>query len=294
MAARYPEAKVERFVGSFASPPTLAGALDGVDVVYHLAASMGGAPADVFLNTVVASKNLLDAVVATGRRVKLVLVSSLGVCGVAGLPPGTVVDESTPLEEHPELRDVYSQAKLRQERLFREYQARHGFPLVVMRPGVIYGPGGSRISARVGLDVAGVFFHLGGRNLLPLTYVDSCADAVALAGQRELANGQTYLVVDDEPITAKEFLARYRREVQRIPVVPLPGPVLRLLSHAVLAYSRWSRGQLPPVLTPYKTATTWKPTRFSNVNLKALGWQPLVSTNEGLRRAFDHYRSNPR
>jgi nucleoside-diphosphate-sugar epimerase len=294
MARRYPDAKVEPFVGSLGSIPSAATTLDGVGIVYHLAASMAGAPADLFLNTVVASKNLLEAVVAAGRPIKIVLVSSFGVYRVAPLRRGALVDESTPLEDHPERRDAYSHAKLRQEKLFREYQERHGFPLVVLRPGVIYGRGGARISGRVGLDLAGVFLHLGGNNLLPLTAVESCADAIALAGQSEAANGQTYNVVDDDLLTAKQYLRRYRREVKRLPVVRVPYLLLQLGSRMVAAYSRWSKGQLPPIFTPYKTATTWKPTRFSNARLKTLGWRPLFSTGEGLRRAFEYYRLNPR
>jgi len=293
LARQHPGAKLEGFVGSLASSASAASALEGVGEVYHLAAALGGPPAEMFLNTVVASKNLLEAAVATGRPVKMVLVSSFAVYGVADLPSGATVDESCPLEPHPEWRDPYAQSKLRQETLFREYQARYGFPLVVLRPGVIYGCGGSRISARVGLDLAGVFLYLGGKNLLPLTYVDSCAEAVAVAGQSDAANGETYNVVDDELVTAKEFLARYRREVKRFPLVPVPYPAFQLLSRLVAAYARWSKGQLPAVFTPYKTATTWKRTRFTNAKLKELGWRPLVPTDEGLRRAFEHYRLNP-
>lgn len=294
IAARHPEARVELFTGSLASAAAAARALEGVDVVYHLAASLAGAPADIFLGTVVTSKHLLDGLVASGRRPKVVLVSSFGVYGVAALPRGATVDEATPLEEHPERRDVYSHAKLRQELLFREYQARHGFPLVVVRPGVIYGPGGSRISPRVGLELAGVFLFLGGDNLLPLTNVLSCADAVALAGQRDGAVGHSYNVVDDGLVTARQFLARYRRDVKALRTLPVPYRLFQLLSWLLAAYSRWSKGQLPAVFTPYRTATTWKATRFSNAALKALGWTPLLSTDEGLRRAFEHYRLDPR
>lgn len=293
LARRHPEAKLECFVGSLASRASAASALEGVGTVYHLAAALGGPPAEMFLNTVVSSKNLLDAAVGTGRSIKMVLVSSFVVYGVAGLPSGATVDESCPMEQHPEWRDPYAQSKLRQETLFREYAARHGFPLVVLRPGVIYGCGGSRISARVGLDLAGVFLYLGGKNLLPLTYVDSCADAIVVAGQSAAADGQSYNVVDDELVTAKEFLSRYRREVRRFPVVPIPYPAFQVLSRLVAAYSRWSKGQLPPIFTPYKTATTWKPTRFTNTKLRELGWRPLVRTEEGLRRAFEHYRLHP-
>jgi nucleoside-diphosphate-sugar epimerase len=291
IAKRYPDAQVELFLGSLGDRAGAARMLDGVDVVYHLAASLLGAPADMFLNIVVASKHLLEAIAAAGRRIKVVLVSSFGVYGVAGLPAGALVDESTPLETHPERRDIYSQAKLRQETLFREYQARVGFPLVVLRPGVIYGAGGSRMSVRVGLDLAGVFLYLGGKNLLPLTYVESCADAIALAGMSAAADGQTYNVVDDEQVTAKQFLKRFQREVRPLKVLPVPYLALQLGSRLVVAYHRWSKGQLPAVFTPYKTAASWKPTRFTNEKLKTLGWKPLISTEEGLRRSFAWHKS---
>ncbi len=113
LSARYPDAAIELFVGSLASKEAAAKALSGVGVVYHLAASLLGAAADIFLNTVVASKNLLEAIVASGWPIKVVLVSSFGVYGVAGLPRNHVVDESTPLEPHPARRVLYSQAKLR-------------------------------------------------------------------------------------------------------------------------------------------------------------------------------------
>jgi nucleoside-diphosphate-sugar epimerase len=293
IARRHPDASVECLLGSLGSVASAARAAADVDVVLHLAAGLSGAPADLFLSTVVASKNLLEALVARDRPPKVVLVSSFGVYAAATLPRGAQIDESTPLEPHPERRDVYSQAKLRQERLFREVQARHGFPLVVLRPGVIYGCGGTRISGRVGLELAGRFLFLGGRNLLPLTHVESCADAVALAARSDAADGRTFNVVDDDLVTARQFLARYRREVKPLRVVRVPYFLLQLLSRLVAWYARWSKGQLPAVFTPYKTATTWKPARFTNAALKSLGWKPLRATDEGLREAFAYYRLHP-
>lgn len=291
---QYPAANLEVFVGSLASKEGAADAIQGVSVIYHLAASLAGAAADIFLNTVVASKNLLEAVAASGRPIKMVLVSSFGVYGVGDLPRGHVVDETTPLEAHPERRDLYSQAKLRQEKLFRQYQEKHGFPLVVLRPGVIYGPRGSAMSTRVGLNLFGVFLHLGGDNALPLSYVDNCAEAIAIAGQRDEANGQTYNVHDDDLPTCSEYLRRYQADVKPLRTVRVPFPVLRAISTAVARYHAYSKGQLPAIFTPYKTATSWGGNRFDNSKLKSLGWKPIVDTDEGIRRAFEYQRANPR
>lgn len=277
-------------VGSLATKEAAEHAVEGVDVIYHVAAAMGGAPADMFLNTVVASKNLLEALVHTGRSPRVILVSSFGVYGVADLPRGYIVDENTPLESRPAQRDLYSQAKLRQEKLFWEYQARYGFPLTVVRPGVIYGPGGNAFSGRVGMSLFGVFLHLGGRNILPLTYVDNCAEAIAIAGRSEVAKGQVYNVHDDDLPTADVYLARYKREVKPIRSVSVPYFALTGISKLVERYHAHSKGQLPAVFTPYKTATSWKGNRFDNTKLKALGWKQLVSTEEGLQRTFAYLR----
>jgi len=114
-----------------------------------------------------------------------------------------------------------------------------------------------------------------------------------MAGQRPEADGQTYNVVDDDLVTAKQYLDRYRREVRPLRVLRVPYPLLWLGSWCVESYSTWSKGQLPPVFTRYRTATAWRPTRFTNAKLKALGWAPAVPTGEGLRRAFEWYRRNP-
>jgi nucleoside-diphosphate-sugar epimerase len=289
-AARYPDARVEFVATNLSVSREAAAAAKDVDLVYHLAASMRGAPADIFLNTVVATKHLMGAL--AGRpAVPLVLCSSFGVYGAAGIPRGSVIDENTPLEPHPERRDVYSQAKLRQERLCRELAAKQGTPLVVLRPGVIYGEGGSALSARVGLNLMGVFLALGGSNLLPLSYVENCADAIVQAGRSSAAIGQTYNVHDDDLPTCRAFLAAYRKQVVPLRVLPVPYPALRLLSRGVEAYHRWSKGQLPAVFTPYKSAALWGGNRFDNSKIKALGWRQIVPTEEGMRRTFAWLRA---
>jgi len=294
LARQYPDANIEFFEGTLSDKDSAARALEGVDTIYHLAASLLGAAADIFLNTVVASKNLLEGIVKTGRPIKVVLVSSFGVYGVAELPRGHVLDETTPLETHPERRDLYSQAKLRQEKLFWEYHEIYGFPLVVLRPGVIYGPRGSAMSARVGLNLYGIFLHLGRDNLLPLSYVDNCAEAIVIAGQRNDTNGQAYNVHDDDLPTCAQYLRAYKKSVKPLRSVWMPYALTNAMSHLVERYHHYSKGQLPAIFTPYKTATSWKGNRFSNTKLKGLGWKQLVPTDEGMRRTFEYLKESPK
>jgi 2-alkyl-3-oxoalkanoate reductase len=290
-AARHPEARVEYVRANLTVPSEIARAFEGVGAIYHLAASLRGAPADMFLNTVVGSKHLLDA--AAPARPRMVLVSSFSVYGVAGLGRGALVDESTPLEPHPERRDLYAHVKLREELLFRERAGRDGFPLVILRPGVIYGPAGSAFSSRVGLNLFGLFLSLGGDNLLPLSYVDNCAEAIALAGRTApvTAEPAVYNLVDDDLPTCRAYLAAYSQNVAPVRALPVPYPLLSLGARLLERYNRWSRGQLPAIFTPYKVASTWGGNRFDNARIKSLGWRQLVPTDEGLRRAFEWLRA---
>ena len=285
--AKHPGADVEIVTGSLGSIDSARALLDGVEVVHHLAAAVGTPPADMFLGTVVATKNLLEALVLQKPMPKLVLISSFGVYGVASIPRGAVIDESTPLEEHPEKRDVYSHTKLRQEKLVYAYQKKYGFPLVTLRPGVIYGPHGGAMSSRVGIKFPGMFLYLGGKNILPLSYVDNCAEAICVAAKNARFDGDVYNVHDDDLITCDDFLARYRLEVEPLRVVPLPYQALKLVSKAVERYHLYSKGQMPALFTPYKSAVTWGGNRFDNQKLHAIGWKPIVTTEEALRRTFD-------
>jgi nucleoside-diphosphate-sugar epimerase len=281
----HPGVRIQCVRGNLADRRDIFRALDDVDTIYHLAAGMRGSWADVVMSSVVASRNLLEAAVAA-HTPKIVLTSSFSVYGVADLPRGAVVNEGTPLERKPEKRDPYAFGKLRQEMLFHDYQARYGFDLVILRPGVIYGAGGSAMSTRIGLQFPGFFLHVGGGNKLPLSYVDNCADAIAIAGTRAASGRSIYNVHDDDLPTCSAYLRAYRRKVEQIRTIRVPYFAISGLSRGIEWYHNYSAGQLPAFLTPYKTAALWKGNRFDNSKIKGLGWKQLVSTQEGLERTF--------
>jgi nucleoside-diphosphate-sugar epimerase len=292
IAARYPAAQLEFISVNLRHAAEISKALQGCGMVIHAAAALKGSPAEMFLDSVVASRNLLETVANELRPIRVVLVSSFGVMGVAELPRGAMVDERTPMEQHPEQRDVYSHSKLRQEQLFWEYREKYGFELAVLRPGVIYGPGGGHFSNRVGLSLFGRFLHLGGNNLLPLTYVDNCAEAIVAAALSG-GDGEVYNVVDDDLVTSKQYLAAYKKQVKKVKSVRVPYFMLMWGSKMVERYNTRSKGQLPAIFTPYKTRAMWGGNMFSNAKLKSIGWRPLLSTREGMERAFAAFRAEP-
>ena len=285
--------RVEVMIGNLQRAPDVERALRGVDTVYHLAGGMRGAPASIVLDTVVASTRLVEAMVSFPVE-RLVLVSSLSVYGLAEVPVDRLVDEATGLEQHPEWRDAYSYAKLRQELLVREHAARTGFELVILRPGPLYGRGGPAFSPRVGLAVGRWLLHLGGNNVLPLSHVSNCAEAVVLAGTSRLVAPGAYNVVDDDLPTAAEYVRRYKKEVGGIRSIRSPFLATMLLSKCAERWHLFSGGQIPQALSPYRTATLWRGHRFDNRKLRRTGWTQVVPTRDGLTGAFEDLRARHR
>lgn len=278
----YPSTHLQYIVGNLLSLPDAYRAMEGIEVVYHLAAEMRGTAPTVFANTVVASRNILDAMVKHGVR-RVVLVSSICVYGVANLPRDTVVTEDTEVETQPERRDAYAFAKIQQEKLFRQYRRNHSFDLIILRPGVIYGEGRTELPSRAGLRLGPLVLQIAARNRLPLTYVKNCVTAVAMAGV-SLPEG-SYNVVDENPPKAAEYVRWYRSLVEKITPVRLSRSSMLLLAH-IFSRCALSKGQVPPVLTPYQIKSIWGGHRFSNERLKAAGWDSRASTVEGILRAF--------
>jgi nucleoside-diphosphate-sugar epimerase len=245
---------------------------------------------------VVTTRNLLEASLLDSRLKRFVNISSFAVYSNRQKPRGRLLDESCPVEEHPELQgQAYTYAKVRQEEIVREYGRAHGIPYVMVRPGVVYGPGNLAIHGRVGIDTFGLFLHLGGPNPIPFTYVDNCAEAIALAGLRRGVDGEDFNVVDDDLPSSRRFLRLYKRNVARFASLYLPHSLSYGLCYLWELYSNWSERQLPPAFNRKRWHSNWKKTRYSNEKLKTqLGWAAEVPTAEGLRRYFEACRKGGR
>jgi nucleoside-diphosphate-sugar epimerase len=266
-------------------------AAEGVSVVYHLAAGMGKSFAGVFMNSVLATRNLMDAYLDRGCPRRFVNVSSFSVYSNRKLRRGAVLDESCSLEDsHQRRNDAYGFGKLKQEQLVVEYGIRRDLRYVILRPGTVFGPGKPNLSGRVGIDTFGFFMHLGGSNLLPLTYVDNCAEAVVLAGLVPDIEGEVFNVVDDELLTSREFLRAYKRRLGWFPSLRVPYPAALALSALWEEYSRRSKGQMPPAFNRRRCAAEWKGNRFSNAKLRQrLDWEPRVGMRQAMREFLGQF-----
>ena len=294
LLARQRATGVEIIRGNLLSREDCERATAGVAVIYHLAAGTGEKSfPEAFMNSVLTTRNLLDTTLRHGALRRFVSISSFAVYTNRDTSRKRLLDESCAVEERPALRgEAYCFAKVKQDELVVDYGRKHAIPYVLIRPGAVYGPGQNGISGRVGSGTFGIFLHLGGSNLVPLTYVDNCADAIVLAGIRRGVDGEVLNIVDDDLPTSREFLRLYKRHVKAFPSIPVPRVASYLLCSAWEKYSRWSEGQLPPVFNRRTWYAYWKGSDYTNEKAKRmLGWAPGVPTAEGLRRYFESCRT---
>ena len=281
------KSQVELISGDLLSGDDCRRAAAGATVTYHLAAGIDKSFAGAFMNSAIATRNLIEALIEAGATKRFVNVSSFAVYSNLTLERGAVLDENSPLEDAPQERfDAYGFGKLKQEEIVRDYGAKKNFPYVILRPGSIFGPGNPSISGRVGVDTFGFFIHAGGENQLPLTYVDNCAEAIVLAGLTPGINGEIFNVVDDELPTSREFFQAYKKSTGAKFSLSVPYSVASALCRVWEKYARWSNGQLPPVFNRRRCAAEWKGNRFPNQKIRErLGWVPKI----GLAQAMESY-----
>jgi nucleoside-diphosphate-sugar epimerase len=285
---------VELVTGDLLSSNDCRKAAQGVSIIYHLAAGMEKSFAGAFMNSALGTRNLMDAFLQYGQPKRFVNVSSFAVYSTLSLKRGELLDESCPLEDVPQERfDAYGFGKLKQEELVKEYGKKYKLPYVILRPGYVFGPGKTELNGRVGIGTFGFFIQVNGSHSLPLTFVDNCAEAIVLAGLKANVDGEVFNVVDDELLTGRQFLKAYKKSVKSFRSIRIPYFAGYGLCSLWEKYSKWSKGQLPPVFNQRRCAAEWKRNRYSNQRLKdRLGWKPRVPMQQAMEAFLRQFESN--
>jgi nucleoside-diphosphate-sugar epimerase len=290
---------VELVSTNLTDPEAVKRSLDGCDTVYHCAAATNGNWDDYVEGTLRTTDSVLEASHAVGVG-RFVHVSSLSVYGVTHLTNGSVVTEDAPYEPNPELRGFYSASKVESEKRVLAYGKERGLPIVVLRPGTLYGPRGKVFFPRIGFSLKDkVFVIIGrGRSILPLAYVENVVDAMCLAASATGPDvlGRCFNIVDGDDITQGQYLQHLIEQTHlRAATVHVP---YTLVDMAALAseMSASLRGKKGPRSARYRLLSATKDLRFDNTRARTrLGWTPNVPLAEGLRRTFDwHNRKQAR
>ncbi len=266
---------------------SLKAAMEGVSVVFHCAAATRNNLSWALHEetNIQGTRTVLEAAQAAGA-LRVVHVSSIVVYGLEGRRGCGLVDESTPYAASKDPWAHYLRSKLEADRTALTMYRRDGVPVTVVRPGILYGPGGRAIGQGLA-QFGSLRLSIGtGDNALPFSYIDNAVDAMLLAATTEGAVGQAYNVVD-EPATSVRDCARLEAQIrgERLRLVPVPPLVLTGLARALELRRQQSRTTIPPRLSRFVVSSAVCDLRYSTAKARReLGWQPGVGLEDGLRR----------
>ena len=275
------------FEGDLLERDAVRRAVDGVDVVYHIAATYreAGQPDSAYRAiNVDGTRNVLEAAMAANVT-RVVHCSTGGVHGHIANPPAT---EDAPFNPG----DVYQDTKLAAETLAREFGAANSLDVVVTRPIGIYGPGDKRFLTMFRGLARGRFPMIGsGQAFYHLTFIDDLVEGFRLCGTVPAAKGRTYLLAGPRYTTLEQLVQMVARELHvsppRVHLPVWPFYTAGLLCEMICV----PLGIEPPIYRRRVDFYT-KSRAFDTTRARAeLGYSPRVDLEEGIKRTANWYRS---
>ncbi len=277
---------VEAVVGDLRDASSLVRAASNIDLIYHIAASFRAenvGAAEMWETNVKGTQSLLDAAIQAGVK-RFVHCSTVGVHGDIEHPPAT---ERAPYRPG----DRYQTSKTDGERLVLTYMHDGRLPIVVFRPGGIYGPRDLRFLKLFKAIQRRQFVMLGkGEVLYQLIYIDDLIDGIMLCGMAPQAAGQVYILTGAAPVTLNQLVETLAGVLGRslprwrLPVMPF------YVAGALCEWVCKPLGMHPPLYR--RRVDFFRKTRSFDIHKARaeLGFHPRVDLKTGLRLTAEWYR----
>jgi nucleoside-diphosphate-sugar epimerase len=284
--SRLPGLGVSAMEGDLSDLPSLHRATNGVEVVYHVAATYreAGQPDSAYRAVnVEGTLNVLRAS-REGGVARVVHCSTGGVHGHIANPPA---NEEAPFNPG----DVYQATKLDAEKAAREFGGAGRPEVVVVRPIGIYGPGDTRFLRMFRGLARGRFPLLGsGRPFYHLTFIDDLVEGFRLAGTVPGAAGRTYILAGPRYTTLEALIGLVAKELGVEPP-RLHWPVWPVWTAGLLCEMVCVPLRIEPPLYRRRVDFYTKSRAFDTARARSeLGFNPQVDLEEGIRRTAAWYR----
>jgi predicted dehydrogenase/nucleoside-diphosphate-sugar epimerase len=189
-------------------------ALAGITHVYHLARPAVKTWADYQSQDVAVTRLIAERCLAAGVK-RLIYTGTID-SYYAGARAGTIT-EATPLDPRIDHRNLYARAKAHGEALLTTMHREQKLPVVIARPGIVIGRGGSPYHWGVGMwhHGAAVCRLWGdGSNPLPLVLVEDVAAALIKLLDAPNVEGESFNLVADPCLSGRDYIAELDRAAQ--------------------------------------------------------------------------------
>jgi nucleoside-diphosphate-sugar epimerase len=198
--------QIDRVIGDLYNPGSLVRVCEGMDTVFHLAGYAHAEDHALRLEdsphwqiSVVGTQALLDDAIAAGVK-RMVFASTVKAMGEGG---AGCLDEGS--ATHPE--DHYGKAKLEGERLVLSAGRRGDLHTAVLRLAMVYGRDNAGNLPRMMSAIdRGRFPPLPDtHNRRSMVRVEDVIQGLLLAAENPIANGQIYIITDDEIYSSRRI-----------------------------------------------------------------------------------------
>jgi predicted dehydrogenase/nucleoside-diphosphate-sugar epimerase len=282
---RTPE--VDCQVGDLMNRQDVQKAMTGIDYVLHLARSNVKTWAEYQEFEIGATRIVAECALEAGVK-RLVYTGTIA-SYYQGAGAGTIT-EKTPLDAAIARGNLYARAKTLSEELLLQMQREQGLPVVILRPGVVIGRGGSPFHWGVGMWWHDAICQTWGpgRNKLPLVLVEDVAAGLIAAMDKPGVEGRSYNLVGDPCLSAQEYLDELNRcggfQIQRFAT-----PIFRFYLIDVVKWVAKTILRFPDLRRPryrdWESRTLNAPFDCSAAKTE-LGWSPVSEREELVRRGI--------
>ena len=278
---------VTPILGDLLSENAVCLACHGTDAVFNLAGALGRwrTPVQELESANTVAPGFLVTCMASMAAGRVIHVSTTGVTGP--LPDGVDASEDYP----PNPVTDYQQTKLAGEQAAINAHKEAGVPLVIVRPGFVYGPGDRhKLSLFKTIAKGRMILVNEGKSRLHPTFVDDLVEGLIVASEKAPGNGEAYNIAGPRPVTTRELVETIADAVG----VPRPQKSLSegtLLRVAGIAESIGRILHREPPITRSRVKLLSESYACSIEKARReLGFEPKVDLTEGIRRTVEWYR----
>jgi dihydroflavonol-4-reductase len=286
--AQFEGLPIEWIRGDVFDPQVIDKAAEGVEYMFHVAAAYREAKIteETYARVHVESTKLLAAKLLGSATLKrFVHVSTVGVHGHIDEPPANEEYRFNP-------GDVYQRTKAEGELWIREFASQHDFPLAVVRPAAIYGPGDLRLLKIFKMATRPLFPLFGrGRGLYHLIHVEDLTDIFIRTALHPRALGEVFIAGNPEPSRLEDIVRALASELGNggLHFVRFPAWPLFLLADICEAFCKPL--SIEPPLYRRRVAFFTKDRAFDTTKLaRLLDYKASIPVTDGLRSTARWYR----
>lgn len=286
--------KLEITKGDFTDPNSVAAALNGIEQVYHLGRGFGNTWHEYLKTDVEPTRKVAELCLKYGVK-RLYYTSSIAIYNAGN--PSLVITEVTPADPKVVSISPYARSKVENEQLLLDLHRDQKLPVVIFRPAIVLGRGGSPYHwGVVAWPYNSVCLIWGkGNNPLPMVLVDDVAAAMVKAITVPDIEGEAYNLTSLPCLTANDYLDEFERragiKLQRIPASNWRYYLESLAKWSIKKVGRDSSAALPSY-TEIKSRS-FASTFDSSKAQRELGWTPIKDRDtlikEGIWAPIDEF-----